>query len=135
MQALSLSPSAKAWVFFLLLLIGTVPRRVCPFTHSMLFPPGGVIEAYPPSEDITNVTVDMLIGAMEKSGCCQQGTSFFDPFISSGTTMPQTSVDPKFSVLCAFKLERLVEMKNVIGHFSIDLVTFIDPSTMEQQVS
>ncbi|XP_072258696.1 IQ domain-containing protein H isoform X2 [Pyxicephalus adspersus] len=97
---------------------------------------GGVIEAYPPAESITCLTVDLLInpgGEIQMVSCGDQihGNT---PLQCIGSSVPQCSVPPSMLESICNRIGEACKMRGVLGYLSVELVTFIDPQSLEQQI-
>lgn len=98
--------------------------------------PGGVVEAYPPSDSVTCLTVDLLLepgGKVSMLSCGDQLHSSC-PLKTLGFTVPQTSVAPGTLNSICMRVGQACLQRHVIGYVSVDLVTFLDRKTVEQKV-
>uniref|UniRef100_UPI0037E9738C IQ motif-containing protein H n=1 Tax=Semicossyphus pulcher TaxID=241346 RepID=UPI0037E9738C len=97
---------------------------------------GGVVEAYPPSDSVTCLTVDLLLepgGDVTMLSCGDQlhGSSQLE---AMGSTVPQTSVHPDTLNSICMRVGRACLQRLIVGYVSVDLATFVNPHTMEQKV-
>ncbi|XP_034443563.1 IQ motif-containing protein H isoform X2 [Hippoglossus hippoglossus] len=97
---------------------------------------GGVVEAYPPSDSVTCLTVDLLLepgGEVTALSCGDQlhGSCQLEAI---GCTVPQTSVHPETLHSICTHVGRACLQRCIVGHVSVDLATFLNHNTMEQEV-
>lgn len=91
-----------------------------------------MIEACPPSESVTTLTVDMLIepnGASSIVSCGDQIHAESE-FSCWGISIPQASVEPEVLNKACFRIADACKSRGIMGYFAIDFVTFIDPKSV-----
>ncbi|XP_045892621.1 IQ motif-containing protein H isoform X2 [Micropterus dolomieu] len=97
---------------------------------------GGVVEAYPPSDSVTCLTVDLLLepgGEVTMLSCGDQlhGSCQLEAI---GSTVPQTSVHPETLHSICMRVGQACLQRLIVGYVSVDLTTFLYHNTMEQKV-
>ncbi|XP_054476032.1 IQ motif-containing protein H [Anoplopoma fimbria] len=97
---------------------------------------GGVVEAYPASESVTCLTVDLLLepgGEVTMLSCGDQlqGSCQLEAI---GSTVPQTSVHPETLQSICMRVGQACLQRLIVGYVSVDLATFLNRNTMEQKV-
>lgn len=106
----------------------SVEKFLLAFTKS-----GGVIEACPPSDDVTCITVDMFIAPtgdveIKNTGDQIRATNFQTWAVSS----PQTSIDPDRLHANSTAIGTTCYERGIIGYISAGFATFIDPVSSDQ---
>ena len=94
------------------------------------------MEAFPPSDSVTCLTVDLLLepgGEVTMLSCGDQlhGSCQMEAI---GSTVPQTSVCPETLRPICMRVGQACLQRLIVGYVSVDLATFLNHSTMEQKV-
>ncbi|XP_063690024.1 IQ domain-containing protein H-like [Bolinopsis microptera] len=109
-------------------LFPSVDKFLVAFTKS-----GGVIEACPPADDVTCITVDMFIAPtgeveIKNTGDQIRATEFQTWALSS----PQTSISPERVHNNSISVANACYERGIIGYISVGYATFIDPASNDQ---
>ncbi|XP_074650955.1 IQ domain-containing protein H-like isoform X2 [Tubulanus polymorphus] len=97
---------------------------------------GGIVEACPPSESVTTLTVDMLIEPNGHIEMVNMGDQIHasSPFRCWGLSVPQSSVEADQLNKICYDVADACKSRGVVGYFSVDFATFIDPVSMDQKL-
>ncbi|XP_076101914.1 IQ domain-containing protein H-like isoform X2 [Mytilus galloprovincialis] len=97
---------------------------------------GGVIEACPPSDTTTTISVDMLIEPTGKFNIVCLGDQIHadTPFSCWGVSIPQSSIEPDDLNVACKRVAEACKSRGILGHFCVDFITFIDPKTETQKL-
>jgi hypothetical protein len=93
---------------------------------------GGVIEACPPSDSITSLSVSILIepsSGVQLIACGDQIHAESE-FSCWGLSVPQSSVDPILLNDIMKKVADACRARGIVGYITVDFVTFIEPITV-----
>lgn len=98
---------------------------------------GGILEAHPPSDSVTSLTVSLLIEPDLSVKILSSGDHIHANSMYScwGVTFPQTSVEPKLLNETCMRIANACKQRNIMGYIDVDFVTFIDPKTVRLPVS
>lgn len=97
---------------------------------------GGIIEAYPPSDSVTSLTVSLCIEPDGRHSIICSGDHLHaeSQFSCWGLSFPQSSVESsELNTYCA-QIAEHCRQRNIYGYLDVDFVTFIDAKTDKQQV-
>lgn len=96
---------------------------------------GGVIEGTPPSDSVTPLTVGLFIDPAGSVTIQYTGDQLYSsPYNVWGITCPQTSVPSEQLAKAVRKVAAACQSRGIMGHLSIDFVTFLHPTTLSQEL-
>ena len=100
--------------------------------HLFIILTGGVIEACPPSDSTTAITVDMLIAPNGDISIVCMGDQIHadSPLQCWGLSVPQSSVEPEQLNASCYRIAQACKARGVVGYLTVDFVTFIHPKTV-----
>ncbi|CAI8053072.1 IQ domain-containing protein H [Geodia barretti] len=96
---------------------------------------GGLIEGHPPSPSVTALTVDLFIDPRgDVTVVSTQDQICGEEYVVWGVSVPQTSVPPDLLLTSALRVGVAASGRGILGHISVDFVTFINPTSLVQEL-
>ena len=94
---------------------------------------GGTIEGHAPSDNVTSLTAEIYLKPNKTHTLLSTWDHILsEPFKVWGGSMPQTSVDYDDLTLMVDRIAKAAFSRGLVGHISVDFVTFIDPETVSK---
>ena len=96
---------------------------------------GGLIEASPPSDSLTPLAVDISIQPTDQVTLhCTLDQILSGAYRVCGGTVPQSSVPHAQLMETVDRVAAACKERGILGHVTIDLITFIHPNTVSRRV-
>lgn len=97
---------------------------------------GGIIEACPPSDSVTALSVNMLIEPDGATSVVSSGDQIHAEceFSVWGYSVPQCSVLPDVLNEVCLRIGDACRARAIIGYYTVDFLTFFNPRTAEQEL-
>lgn len=87
---------------------------------------GGIVEALPPTNEITNITVDIEITPKDEIKLITCGDQIHsENFYCWGWSVPQTSIEPELLENVAIKIGKAARERNILGFVKLTFLTFM----------
>lgn len=97
---------------------------------------GGSIEATPPSDSITTISVDLLLSPDGSYSLLSTSDVIHSsPYTVWGGSTPQSSVDQSQLTAVVSRTAHAAQSRGILGYLSVELLTFINPETVRAQLS
>lgn len=99
--------------------------------------PGGIIEACPPSDSVTALSVNMLIEPDGATSVVSSGDQIHAgcEFRVWGYSVPQCSVPPDVLNEVCLRIGDACKSRTIVGYFTVDFLTFFNPRSVSSAMS